>query len=125
MSDAERKRVTNQLRSNAQQLRRDATSPEHLLWSILRAKQIGGFKFRRQVPIDSYVVDFYCPRAQLVVEVDGESHEGKEAYDAARQHRLEELGLRVFRCNNDDVLTNLDGVAEAVLMACRQGGATP
>ncbi|MEM6329397.1 MAG: DUF559 domain-containing protein [Planctomycetota bacterium] len=117
--------MSQDLRENAKQLRREATTPERLLWSVLRAKQLGGYKFRRQEPIDAFVVDFCCHEAKQIVEIDGESHEGRQAYDLDRQRRLEGLGFRVFRCTNDDALTNLDGVAESILQACRYGGATP
>ncbi|MFV2065594.1 MAG: endonuclease domain-containing protein, partial [Pirellulales bacterium] len=111
------RRVTDRTRSRAQQLRRNATKPEQLLWSILRARHLGGLKFRRQHPIEPYVVDFYCAQAKLVVELDGESHEGRQAYDRQRESFLRKMGLTVYRVTNDQVLENLDGVAEGILRA--------
>lgn len=116
-------RVTNQTRSRAVQLRRNATDPEKLLWSILCRRQLGGLKFRRQHPIEPYIVDFYCSTENLVIELDGESHDGRQAYDDKRARHLQNLGLRIFRVMNDDVIHNIDGVAEAILRfvaACEQ-----
>jgi very-short-patch-repair endonuclease len=109
------KRVTNKTRSRAMELRRDATKPEKLLWTMLSRRQLGGLKFRRQHPIEPYIVDFYCASANLVIELDGESHEGREEYDASRELHLRELGLSIIRVTNDDVLNNLEGVAQAIL----------
>jgi len=93
----------------ARALRRQATFPERLLWSRLRSDRLGA-TFRRQQPVGAYVVDFYCPAVRLVVEVDGRSHDGRYAEDAARQEALERAGLRVLRFTNDEVLADLDGV---------------
>jgi len=125
VSQPPRKRATPHLRHNAKELRRNATHPEQRLWYALRAKQLSGLKFRRQHAIDRYVVDFFCGEANLIVEVDGESHDGQHDADAERQQRLEELGFRVIRCTNDEVLDNLDGVLEAILKAAISGGANP
>lgn len=70
--------------------------------------------FRRQSPVGPYVVDFFAPSARLVVEVDGRSHDGREAADAARQTVLESLGLRVIRVTNDDVLYRLDATIRLI-----------
>jgi very-short-patch-repair endonuclease len=109
------KRVTNQTRNRAIELRRGATHPEQRLWSILSRRQLGGLKFRRQHPIEPYIVDYYCASAKLIVELDGESHEGRQSYDADRERFLRNLGVKIIRVTNDDVLNNLDGVAEFIL----------
>jgi very-short-patch-repair endonuclease len=109
------KRVTNLTRARAIQLRRTATQPEQLLWSILCRRQLGGFKFRRQHPIEPYIVDYYCASAKLIIELDGESHEGRQVYDHDRECHLRQLGLKILRVANDDVLNNLEGVAKAIL----------
>ena len=101
-------------RERSQQLRRNSTFPEQRLWSMLRARQLGGMKFRRQHPIEPYVVDFLCASAKLVIELDGESHDGRRRYDDRRTQHLEDLGFQVLRVTNDDVLTNLDGVMESI-----------
>ena len=104
--------VSDQTRTRAKQLRKATTKAERILWSAL-----SGRKFRRQHPIEPYIVDFYCAEANLVVEIDGESHEDRQDHDRRRDKYLEKLGLRIMRVTNDDVLDNLDGVAEAILHA--------
>ncbi len=109
-----RKRVAPTTRERSQQLRTNSTFPEQRLWSMLRARQLGGMKFRRQHPVEPYVVDFLCASAKLVIELDGESHDGRLRYDDRRTQHLEDLGFQVLRVTNDDVLTNLDGVMELI-----------
>jgi very-short-patch-repair endonuclease len=119
------KRVTNQTRRRAIDLRRNATQPEQKLWSILCRRKLGGLKFRRQHPIEPYVVDYYCASAGLIVELDGESHEGRQRYDAERELHLRSLGLKIVRVLNDDVLDNPDGVAELILREATTSNAEP
>jgi very-short-patch-repair endonuclease len=97
-------------------LRNAMTQAEVILWSKLSRRQIHGYKFRRQYSVDQYVIDFYCPELKLAVEVDGDSHfkNGAEAYDAVRQEYIESFGIRFFRCTNNDVCTNLDGVCQSL-----------
>jgi very-short-patch-repair endonuclease len=109
------KRVTNQTRQRAKNLRLNTTKPEEKLWSILSRCQLGGLKFRRQHPIEPFIVDFYCASANLVIELDGESHDGRLPYDEARDEKLRALGVRIIRILNHEVLSNLEGVAELIL----------
>ncbi|HWA43699.1 MAG TPA: endonuclease domain-containing protein [Hypericibacter adhaerens] len=83
----------------------------------MRQRQIGGFKFRRQVPIGDFVADFACLHARLVIEVDGGQHDVEREKDAARTARLNARGYRVIRFWNNDVLTNLDGVVRTIVTA--------
>lgn len=94
-----------------QQLRNESSPIERLLWAKLRGGQLG-VKFRRQHGIGPYSVDFYCPAASLVIELDGESHywEGKQKYDQIRDGFIAQQGLRIVRFSNFDVTHNLDGV---------------
>jgi adenine-specific DNA-methyltransferase len=94
--------------SNARRLRRDLTDAERKLWYALRDRRFAGFKFRRQVEIEPYIVDFLCIAALLVIEVDGGQHD--EELDAERTAFLEARGYRVIRFWNNEVLGNLDGV---------------
>jgi len=80
----------------------------------LRRKNLDGYRFRRQVPIGSYIVDFFCPGRQLIVELDGGQHSKQIAYDENRTQWLESRGYRVMRFWNNDVLTNTDGVLELI-----------
>ena len=114
------KRVTPTTRSRAIGMRKRATKPEQLLWLALCGRKLDGLKFRRQHPIEPYIVDFYCPEANLIVELDGDSHDHREEYDAARAEFLTKLGLKIVRFANDDVIHNIDGVAEAILRVARQ-----
>ena len=97
------------------QLRRNQTKAEAVLWSELRGGALG-VRFRRQFGVDGYIVDFYCPRARLVIEVDGETHSTPKelAYDAERQSCITSLGLRVLRFTNQEVLEDMERVLEVV-----------
>ncbi|MGA0601453.1 endonuclease domain-containing protein [Caulobacter sp. KR2-114] len=99
----------------ARALRRNSTDAEHRLWAALRNRQLGGFKFRRQVPIDRYFADFACVEARLVVEVDGGQHAAQTAYDAARTARMQALGWRVIRFGTPETFHNVEGVALVIL----------
>ena len=101
----------------ARQLRRHTTFPEQRLWRALLDRRLAGVKFRRQVPVDRIVADFACVEAQLIVEVDGESHTGRFADDQQREAMLSEAGWRVVRVSNDDLLQNLEGVLTLIVAA--------
>ena len=92
------------------------TNAELLLWSELKNKKVQGYRFKRQFSIDSFVVDFYCPKLKLVIEVDGSIHLKKEEikYDDYRQNKLEALGLKVLRFTNIEVINNLEIVLERI-----------
>ena len=94
----------------ARDLRKTMTDAERRLWSRLRQKQLDGFRFRRQQPIGPYIVDFFCPEAALIIEVDGGQHASTEAEDEARTRWLAARGYRVMRFWNNDVLGNIEGV---------------
>jgi very-short-patch-repair endonuclease len=111
-------------RTRAKQLRRDLTEPERLLWYRLRANRLG-VKFQRQVVLAPYIADFVCRSQRLVIEVDGDTHGGRETYDAARTRTLEQMGYRVIRLSNADVMTNLDGVLRHILIALGRDPETP
>jgi very-short-patch-repair endonuclease len=97
---------------------RQQTSPiEDKLWSRLRNKQLNGTKFARQVVIGPYIVDFVARSHKFVVELDGDSHGNRAEYDAMRTQFLEQQGYRVIRFSNSDVVGNLDGVLEAIVLA--------
>jgi len=104
------------LTSRARRLRRDSTDAERALWSVLRNRQLGGYKFRRQTPIGGHIVDFVCMERRLVVEVDGGQHQERWRKDRQRTALLESKGFRVLRFWNNEVLTGLESVADAILM---------
>ena len=92
------------------------TDAERLLWSKIRGKQLKGHQFYRQKIIGEYIVDFYCPKSRLVIEVDGGQHysaEGKEK-DGMRDHDMGKAGIAVLRFSDREVLNNLDAVLEQI-----------
>jgi very-short-patch-repair endonuclease len=96
-------------------LRRDSTDAEKRLWAILRNRNFEDCKFRRQVTIDSYVVDFCCIAARLIIEIDGEHHaDGRKRYDDTRTRELEARGFRVLRFWNSEVLQQTEGVIQEI-----------
>jgi very-short-patch-repair endonuclease len=103
--------------SIARTLRRNPTDAERRLWSRLRKRQLEGSRFRRQAPLGSYVVDFACLAARLVIEVDGGQHSWRTERDTARTSWLEANGFRVLRFWNNEVLASTDGVLETIRRA--------
>ncbi|MBN2157882.1 MAG: endonuclease domain-containing protein [Spirochaetes bacterium] len=101
-------------------LRNNATHAEKLIWDKLRKRQINNIRFRRQVSIGPYIVDFYCPELKLVVEIDGEYHLNIEVieYDKNRERYLRELGIKIVRFTNDEILTGIEPVVEKIRGYC-------
>lgn len=97
------------LKARARELRKDSTLSEVLLWCEIKNKRIKGFQFHRQVPMLNYIVDFYCHELMLVIEIDGDSHEGKELYDKKRQKEIEDYGVSFLRFDDIDVKRNSFG----------------
>jgi very-short-patch-repair endonuclease len=104
-------------------LRSEMTETERLLWMRLRGRQLLDYKFRRQFSIGPFIVDFYCPRLRLALEVDGDSHflsSEAEQYDRQRQSAIEDLGIKVLRFTNEEVKSNLEGVLKKILEEIKQ-----
>jgi very-short-patch-repair endonuclease len=99
-------------------LRKRPTEAEQLLWNKLRQQQLEGFKFRRQQPIDNYIVDFVCFEKRIIVEVDGGQHATRSKDDTARDTYLRQQGFQVLRFWNNEVLQNINGVLEVVKERC-------
>lgn len=112
-------------RANARRMRHTLTPAELKLWNAVRAHRLMGLGFRRQYPIDRFIVDFACPEHRLIVELDGSGHgeEHQVRRDDERTRRLETLGWTVLRFWNDEVLTDLDGVCRHIVIAAGWGGA--
>jgi len=98
----------------ARQLRNDPTPSEDILWQAIRRKQLDGRKFRRQVAIGPFVVDFYCASEHLAVEVDGSIHNDQREADASRQALIESLGIRFVRLTADQVERDLSGSLQMI-----------
>jgi very-short-patch-repair endonuclease len=113
-----------QTANRARRLRRSLTKQEFLLWRRLRNRQLEGFKFVRQEPIGPYCADFACRECRLIVEVDGSQH-AESVKDVRRDRKLVALGYRIIRVWNNDVLSNIDGVLEMLLVELRKQPLTP
>lgn len=99
---------------NARRMRKVPTPAEAKLWYQLRNRNMRGLKFRRQVPVGRYVVDFLCESAKLIVEVDGAQHAERLSEDAIRTTALEAMGYLVVRVWNGDVMNNVTGVLDGI-----------
>lgn len=101
-------------------LRATSSKPERVLWELLRRRQLGGYKFRRQHGIRRFIVDFYCPQIKLAIEIDGEIHAIHEQAkrDTQRQAYLEKLGISFLRFTDDIVLNDPEEVASMILFQC-------
>jgi very-short-patch-repair endonuclease len=103
----------------ARQLRSTQTDAENLLWHLLRNRRFCGFNFRRQHPVKTYILDFYCNDNRLAIELDGGGHNADNlmTYDAVRTKELESVGIKVIRFWNDEVLNDIEPVLESIYVA--------
>jgi len=99
----------------ARQLRRSSTQTEKILWNQLKGKKLG-YRFRRQHPLGKYIFDFYCHRAKLVVEVDGEYHfsESQKSLDLEREKEIKSWGLTIVRIRDEEIMNNIEEVVERI-----------
>ena len=107
-------RMTNRART----LRKNPTDAEKHLWKHLRMNQLDNLRFRRQAPIDQYIVDFVCFEKRVIVEADGGQHMESEP-DRIRDAYLRAQGFKILRLWNHDILLNVDGVLEMIRVSCR------
>jgi len=110
------KRSNPKTKHQAIQLRKNSTPAERKLWSRIRDDQLG-VTFRRQHAVENYIPDFCCPKAKLIIELDGSQHLEQEEYDEERTKNLESVGYKVIRFWNNDVMNNIDGVILAIIYA--------
>jgi very-short-patch-repair endonuclease len=98
-------------------LRKNMPRAEVILWSKLRGKELGGHRFRRQYSVGKFVIDFYCPKLKLAIEVDGDSHfiEGARERDRERQTIMEAVGITFLRFNNREIYENINGVLNKIM----------
>ena len=101
-------------------MRHEPAPAEERLWQLLRNRQLGGFKFRRQTPMPPYIADFYCAELGLIVELDGDSHAETAQYDSRRTSKLVINGMAVIRFANTDVFDHMDAVLEEILDECER-----
>ena len=105
---------TSKKRNFAKYLRREQTEAERRLWSELRSRRFHNLKFRRQVPLGNYIVDFLCPQLKFIIEVDGPTHIGRDAYDQERTGTLSTEGYHLWRVSNEDIFDDLPGILDAI-----------
>ena len=100
----------------AKELRGNMTSAERILWSKINSGKLQGFRFKPQHPIDRFIVDFYCHKARLVIEIDGEVHneEDQKERDQGRSAELEDFRLTILRFSNQDILENTEDVLKSI-----------
>lgn len=104
----------NRIRTRARELRNNLTDAERFLWSHLRLRQLGGHKFRRQQPLGPYIVDFVCLEQRLILEIDGGQHAEQTEYDSKRENWLRAEGFTVLRFWDNEVLTQVENVKQAI-----------
>lgn len=107
-------RVSRALLQRAKELKQKMTPAEELLWKQLRANKFHGCHFRRQQVIDGFIVDFYCHRLGLVIELDGDVHNCRKEADSIRDSRLAERNLTIIRFRNEDVFRDMDRVLNRI-----------
>jgi very-short-patch-repair endonuclease len=115
-----RHRIHPTILAHAREMRHVQTPAEAMLWRTLRNRHTAS-KFRRQHPIDRFIIDFYCAEAKLLIEIDGESHLllGQKEYDEARTKYLEDLGYKLIRFTNTDIRYNIHAVVDEILQTVK------
>ena len=115
------------LKENSRKMRKNPTDAERAMWSILRSGELAKLSFNRQKPLGNYIVDFYCSKAHLAIEVDGSGHaeEWQKEYDKERTAFFHEFDLYVLRFWNDEVLENPDGVYKTIFQAVMKSPLAP
>jgi len=108
-------KITQEKLKRARELRQEMTPEELCLWNRVRANRLGGWHFRRQQIIDGFIVDFYCHKAALVIEVDGPIHRKQKSDDAERDKVLSDRGLHILHFSNQTVMNNLNQVVKTIL----------
>ncbi len=106
------------LKAHARDLRKNMTPAERILWIALRDRRFAGYKFRRQQVVGDYIIDFYCTNALLALEIDGETHLGKEESDERRTIWLQQQNIKVLRFWNTQVYDELESVLELIFREC-------
>jgi len=101
---------------NANELRKELTPAEEILWNYLRCRRLNNLKFRKQHPVLRFIADFYCHEVKLIIEVDGQIHDltSNKEHDEGRTYELSEYGITVLRFTNDDILNDLNSVLNKI-----------
>ena len=110
-------KLPEDLKKWAREMRKQMPDAEVMLWKLLRNRSIAGAKFRRQHPVDRYILDFYCDEKKLAIELDGSQHADQSEYDQKRDAYLNTLGIRVLRFWNNQMLLETEAVLEVIYLA--------
>ena len=102
------------LKERSREMRKNSTPTEIMLWSYLKGKHVKGYAFTRQKPIHNYIVDFYCPRLSLVIEIDGPIHNFQTQEDRFRQGEIESLGISFLRFSDDRIKNDIQAVLKEI-----------
>ena len=113
-------RMTSRLTNLAKTLRKRSTDAELILWQRIKARRLEGIKFRRQQPIEDFIVDFLSFEKRIIIELDGGQHAEDRQKDRERDKLLTKAGFKVLRFWNNEIFENLDGVLERIQQACLQ-----
>jgi very-short-patch-repair endonuclease len=113
------------LKELARKMRTNSTLSEVLLWQHLKGRQMEGYDFDRQKPIDDFIVDFFCSALMLAIEIDGAIHNYKISRDIERQKRIEGFGVRFLRFTDEEVKQNIEGVVALIAKWIRDNTAHP
>ena len=114
--------ANRETKERARELRKKMTKAEKKLWEYLRNRQLCGYKFRRQHPIEFYIADFYCHELQLVIEIDGNGHqeEDQKIWDHSRQSEMDSFGIKELRFTNEHVINKLPLVLKTIRDKCKE-----
>lgn len=119
----------SKLKELARRLRKNSTKAEIKLWNYLKRKQLMGYDFHRQKPIDNYIVDFFCSKLKIAIELDGYTHSFEEVFekDDLKEQMLRELGITGLRFADEDVMNNIDAVLNSIrhFILCHEGKEQP
>ena len=107
-------RIADTTRQRALEMRQNMTPAERRLWSELRTNRLDGWHFRRQQIVDGFIVDFYCHRAGLIIEVDGPIHDSQQDMDAEREVLFLNRGFKIIRFTNDQVINEMPSVLKDI-----------
>ena len=99
----------------AQEMRRNSTPCEKILWDVLKENKLKGCKFRRQHPVNRYIIDFFCHEKKLAIEVDGDIHMNQYDQDKYRDKYLESMGIITLRVTNDEIIKNINQVLTRIM----------
>jgi very-short-patch-repair endonuclease len=111
-------KIRDKLILQAREFRKHPTLAEAILWKQFRKRQVGELKFRRQHIIHQFIVDFYCPAAKLIIEIDGPIHQNQANFDAERENIICRTGYHVIRFSNQEVIQNKDMVVSSIYDSC-------